>query len=135
MPIQDFFLFPFIKKRILYGQTAYKKRVSGELLRQAQDTLLVYSYSGNRQELCRYLVGTCSCLCHGYCANQFSCSYITKNSTLRSRCQVYDKTRRTQDSKRPPTMEVTSTFERFARLSFTCSPFCTVLALGTHCHP
>ena len=50
-------------------------------------------------------------------------SYITKSSTWRSRCQVYDNTRRTQDSKRPPTMEVTSTFERFARLSFTCSPF------------
>ena len=62
-------------------------------------------------------------------------SYITKSSTWRSRCQVYDNTRRTQDSKRPPTMEVTSTFERFARLSFTCSPLCTVLALGTHCHP
>ena len=62
-------------------------------------------------------------------------SYITKSSTWRSRCQVYDNIRRTQDSKRPPTMKVTSTFERFARLSFTCSPFCTVLALGTHCHP
>ena len=62
-------------------------------------------------------------------------SYITKSSTWRSRCQVYDNTRSTQDSKRPPTMEVTSPFERFARLSFTCSPFCTVPALGTHCHP
>ena len=85
---------------------------------------------------CSFFFSSLLCVCQECaCAKSLIVHNQELDVTLPARCQVYDNTRRTQDSKWPPTMEVTSTFERFARLSITCSPFCTVLALGTHCHP